>query len=110
MSDEIDLSGVFLRAAVDGDEDAAGVRYDVRVGEDLIFPDEESGADAATKAARVPGCLVVRDLSCSFDSEDGLIDSRGRRRCLRKKRCGGAGQQEEWENQTTHGLRRILRV
>lgn len=51
VGDEFDFGGVFFWRAVDGDEDALLVGDDVCVGENLVFTDDEAGADAATEAA-----------------------------------------------------------
>ena len=53
MGDVFDLGWVFHRAAVHGDEHAAGVGDHMRVGENAVFADDETGADAATESADV---------------------------------------------------------
>jgi len=68
MCDILNLCRVFFRAAVDGDEDTLLIRYNVRVGEDLIFTDDEARADAAAKSPRVPWCLVIGILGRNFDA------------------------------------------
>ena len=77
MGDVFDLGRIFYRAAIDGDEQAAAVRNDMRVGQDFVFPDDESSADAAAETAGIPWGLVIRDLSGHLDAQDGAINIRG---------------------------------
>ena len=94
MGDELDLGGIFLRAAVNGDEQAAAVGNDVGVGEDLVFSDQESGADAAAETAGIPRCLIVGHLGGDLDAQHGLVNIRGQGRGLREQRRDGQHQQE----------------
>ena len=76
VRDEIHLCWVFLRRAVDGDEDALVVRDHVGVGEDLVFSDEESGADPAAEASGIPWDPVVGGLRRHLDAQDRFVELR----------------------------------
>jgi hypothetical protein len=46
----------------------------MRVGEDAVFADDETGADAATETAGVPWGLVIGHLGGNLDAQDRAID------------------------------------
>ncbi len=101
VGDVFDFCGVFFRAAVDGDQDALLVGYDVCVGEDFIFTDDEACADATAEASGVPWGVVVGCLRGDFDAEDGAVEIGGAvlLQFLGKERGGDSqeGEDEEWE-------------
>ena len=74
MGDVFDFGRVFHWTAVHGDEHAAGVGDHMRVGEDAVFADDETGADAATETAGVPWGLVIGHLGGNLDAQDRAID------------------------------------
>lgn len=97
MGDVFDFGRVFHRAAVHGDEHAAGVGDHMRVGEDAVFSDDETGADAATETAGVPWGLVVGYLGGDLNAQDRAIDI---------GRCGENGvceQGDKCEVDQSHG-------
>ena len=51
MSDVDDPRGVLLRRSSFRDEHSTRVRNNVRIGEETILPDKESGADPAGKTS-----------------------------------------------------------
>ena len=103
MSDEIDFCRIFFRAAVDGDKDAILIRCNVCVGENLIFTNNESGSNAATKLTGVPRSLVIGIDRIHSDPNNGSIDGRViRRLVLCFKKLETDCRENENGNKTNH--------
>lgn len=60
-----------------GDQQTAGVRDDVGIGEKFIGTDQESGADTAAEATSFPWLAVVGNLGGGLDTDDRAVDALG---------------------------------
>jgi hypothetical protein len=59
---------------VDRHQHAFGVGDDVGVGEEFVFPDQETGADSAAETTAIPWRGVVGGLVGDLDPHDRFVD------------------------------------